>query len=423
MRRTIGGIVLGLVVVLGFANDTTAQNLIDRTVSPQAYGRAGVYTYEGNDDPLAPLNNPAYLGLLSEHNRYMGTMYTHPSRLGIWTPDVKISARALNIGFDHRTIQRYFKIKLPLSVGFGYQEAFLDMGKVVKVDENGRTIGETDAFDRSRGLGIGAAMHGTCWLFSVGLATRYYNYEGSSQSTDYWGNDFGAILQFDLARVVDPHRSLFPATQRRLQPLCVASVGYSALRVGGKYFYTDQTGASHWYPQNRTGRLFLNLTGGLSIYHPIADHLQIITAGMAIEGIDNLSTYRNSHYEYRNPIGNMHVFDDLILGHANNDIGKAKGFEFTIAELFSFRSGSAEEEWYIPYNTEGYGVQLNGMLKILCYNRDLNCSQTLQYLVKHVDIQYNWSVHRERERDNLYYGGQSVLDNVTFESIVLLWKP
>ncbi len=161
----------------------SAQYSLTYHPSPTAYGRGGVYATGATDDPLAPLSNPAFLGLMAERNAVMTAFFPQRTEWSPlpWSDDIKLGyfSRVLYVGFDRATLGRNFGGHSPISVGIGYQEVLLDMGKFSRTDEFGNSLGAARAFETQHGFALAVGLHHPHWQAGVGFSHGYvYNRMG-----------------------------------------------------------------------------------------------------------------------------------------------------------------------------------------------------------------------------------------------------
>jgi hypothetical protein len=102
------------------------------------------------------------------------------------------------------------------------------------------------------------------------------------------------------------------------------------------------------------------------------------------KGADTTLEYYNT-LSFQNIMGDIKPFKNLFLGKGGPEVTLHKGFTVEIAEAFTFSAGGVSREAKYNKKTSGYGVKLNGLLKLV--NIPLQ-NKILNYLIAHLDVQY-----------------------------------
>jgi hypothetical protein len=420
MHRTLW---LGLAVVFAFFsnNPLWAQTVLTADFSPQAVGRAGVYTSSATDDPLAAIANPALLGLQADRNRFMAAFYPAPATWNSdWHDAPGYTARAAHVGFNRNFLHSYFRWTTPLSFGIGYQESYLNLHKINWTDEQGHFIGSSDAYERSQGINLAAALHHKYWQLALGLSYRFSALKYVSVQADHAASaNFGVYFQSPLDQLIPRNNPVVDDGAISLRPVCTAGFSYVFANVGPSYTAhptrDDPTTLRQALP--RTAKMGLNLSGGLRAFRGPRDSLDLMSFGMGIEATDLL--VKDYQYPaYQNPIGNIHPVSTLLFGKGEVGVSLHKGFEAGLLEALYYRWGNMSGEDGISWpvysgTTEGFGIRLSGLLKIMSHSSDFPHGKVTDAIARHFDLQYDQST---------VHVPSSTADGMTNKQFSLLWR-
>jgi hypothetical protein len=430
-------IILGVLGILLAVNITPSRGsytystmtFLTMPVSPAANGVAGVYMPNSVDDPLSMLINPAAVGRLSRSRQFSASAYLSHANYGLNTEifssmHMYYSARAVMVGASAAQLSRWMGEKIPVSLGLGYSEMLFDKGKTNRVNEQGQSVGELSAWDRSRGFTIGAGYDRTLQV-DFGLSLHRVVSKLEPYKADGYAHDIGIHAQYPLRTLLPA----FPNTSARYDYFLTPSVGYALTNFGSGVHYVDDenytTADDDGDPLPRTAKLTFGLSIGLNYQLLEGPCWQLLALDAAIQGEDELSRIKSDGSNaYRQPLGDIHVFGDLLLGQANNSIEKRKGFALSFLDIMAVRFGS----WEVPMDariihTSGLGLRLAGVLHMAqAMNPRWTSSKAVAFLLEHVDLAYDESTWHEETVILDYHRQISPFDNMHFRSLNIMIK-
>jgi hypothetical protein len=390
-----------VLVYLFLARGLCAQDFLNAPPSPEANGRAGIYFSGDTDDPLAPLSNPALLGLMAERNHLMAAFYPQRAnweQLNAWGPASggEYSSRAILVGYNRAKLGHSH-----FSLGLGYQEVYLDRYR---------------AYDNTRGVSASAALHYREMQLAAGI-----NFRSGANYTNVF--DLGLFYQILLDRAFSERNLSYARDGIAPRPFGTLSIGYVMRNLGSTVPgpRTDEQTFVSPVPLPRRATLGFALQTGLHAAHPLSDDWQILSLSVGIEAEDNLVHYLSpfgygGDWNYKGMLGNINPAINLILGKSDDISGLKKGFEFGLAEAVYLRWGSvADDGWYLGgSNTQGFGVHLAGFFKFATLDDQVLTNKISGYVARHIDIQYNQSTRHDHH--------PNPLDGLTYHELALLFK-
>ena len=410
---------------ISFVGSARAQSPVMFPASPQANGRGGVYTSPDDADPLAPLSNPGLLGLMARHNRFMAAGY--PQRTAWVIPPLEgfpegrfgLSSRALYFGFDQRTLEKYFKARLPFSIGLGYHETNLAMPDFLAYNSLPRNPGSS-WYDNSKGFSIGMGGEVLGIDAGVGFNLKYVIVKQGRFEDHLTTSDFG--LYAEAPWKISVYRQPLSAADSRLRwvPFLTPGLGYSMLNVGPRYTEAYSPFPIKARPE-RTAKLSYTLSTGLDAHHLRFGDWRILSLEGGVEGEDLLVT-DNGYGEYQGIYGDISPMNNVLLAEDNRQITRREGWEIGLGEIIYVRGGDfilAGTERY-EYMTTGYGLRLGGLLKLALLDRDVRSSHAVSFVAKHLDLQYDQSTVRFH-RAQLPPGITVTSPNLTYHELEVVW--
>ncbi|MCX6601710.1 MAG: hypothetical protein NT025_09125 [bacterium] len=409
--RQPGLIYTGLCALLLFSHSAGAFDFLTLPPSPRATGAGGVLTTAGMEDPLAPIINPGAIGILANHGVIAGCVYAPSTR---WFPDwddddLRYWSRAAIAGVSAGQASRWTKRKIPVSIGIGYSEVEFR----ATYDRYG-TGGEiTRVTDRqySHGASFGLGYDGPIKI-GLGVTTKRVRDTFSENDASGWGADYGLVFFAPFPQVLRADRP----RQDGVSCFVTPQISYAATDVGKAVEYVSSPGGpTYLTPLPRTGKVTVGVGAGLASNEAHRPPWQLLSVEVAVQGEDELVLREENGHKYVQPLGDIHVFGDLILGKGNGRIVKRRGCEVNCLDAFYVRRGS--EEWaadgYV-IESEGWGLRAMGLFRIVQrLVPEAESSRTVKYLARHVDAQLNesrWIV-------------SSPADDTRFRSVSLFFMP
>ena len=363
------------------------------TSSPEGNGMAGISASVLTDNAMASIANPGQLGLQSLTNFLSASTYAPKTQ---WLPAFQVSdltylASSVNVGVN---LRRVIPLPIPISVGLGYSHVFLNLGKFVETVGD-PTPGTTyDTYEQSDGYTLGL---GVDYFIRAGIGFTAKNVKsilGPPSSAIRVGTaevsttDFGTIVQVPTVAIISKLHggpvTLFP----NVEPIFDITLGYARSNLGDKD--VEYSGIGRGGPLPRTATIGLSWKAGL-ISHAVSQGWEIFSVTIAREALDVLvGTSAAGSWSYQNGLGDLQVFDNLILGKSNQEVWLRKGFQIGLGEILMFRIGSLRAPFHLNLDTDGYSLRLGGVFKLFVATSTGEFSAPiLNFIIHHIDFQYD----------------------------------
>jgi hypothetical protein len=114
-------------------------------------------------------------------------------------------------------------------------------------------------------------------------------------------------------------------------------------------------------------------------------------------------------------LGSIQFFNNLLLGEGNSHVTLRKGWQLNLGEFVSLRGGSVHGKTD-SYSTDGWGLQLRGLLKLLDeVSPEFSDSPLPMFVLNHVDLRYDHA-------SSAYDDPENPNDGVTYNSISVVVK-
>jgi hypothetical protein len=423
-----------------------AQTILYMPSSPEAIGRGGMYFSTNTDDPLAPMSNPGLLGFQVERNHL--TVGFYPSKVS-WLPydsyynDLELfygySGRAVSFGIDRSTMSRLLHSKNRFSLGLGYQETAYSYSYYRYFYSNNS---RSEAKEKVKTINIGLGYHGEFLQAGIGMNVKTVDVNWFDNKTKFSANDFGLVLQSHLERAFWNNDSA-----RDWKPFITPLIGYTLSNVGGQFRYD---GSDNGQPLPRKYALSLNLSTGLKSQVFGKGDLDVIAVAVGEQIGDNLieDNYRERmqlfnnpqdhqrNYYHKNPFGNLQPLNDFVLGKPHPWVSRQQGIEIALLETgylrwghvstsynytysyYSSEGGHYSAGFYVreKYSTNGFGLRLSGLLKILTAKQEVSKSSVISFLTHHLDLQYQYAIRHDDA------GWQTDQDGTSFHEVAVLLR-
>jgi len=365
--------------------------LITPSTESNAMGEASVANF--TDNPLAPINNPAHLGMLSQ-SQYVTVGY---DRCGSWLPDLNLSDKitfttfAINGGIN---LKKLNEDAPPLSVGIGYSRIYLDLGKFARTTVSPDITEYVNTWESSDQVTVG-----TCLDYGIkiaaGLTYKHVTshlYGGMTNAVeDAKANllDYGFLADVPVLDLLSRSTDISFQIAPQFMPFLNWRTGIAWNNEGQEsMMYIDQ-GQGDPLPRNASVGIGLDM--GIA-YTKDALSWQPVSLKLTRESSEVLV---GSSRQYKSGLGDIKFFDEVFLGNTNPKTDKKTGWEFNLGEIVFFRGGRFEED---PMNgnrhfhTSGLGIRSAGFVKLLqILDVPLSREGLSGYLLHHVDITYNYS--------------------------------
>ncbi len=358
--------------------------------SPEANGRAGVLLQTGFDDPLGVISNPALLGLAAQNN--LVALGFYPAKTE-WLPsfglDLTYSAKAYNLGLSPETISKFVDRDIPFSFGVGYNEVLLDLGVTERRDDLGNYLGTFRAIEKCSGTSLGIGID---YLIKASFGVTFKHVK--SDLGDYIATidlvDWGYVIQVPLhkafLRLQDRNAELRDGIQLEVTP----AFSYAKRNIGDKVSYLPTSNPD---PTPRTANVDVSLMAAITRADPETEDWTILSVETGTRGESGLFYKEQSGetgYIY-NHLGDISIWNDLILGKTNNQIEKSKAWEVEFLESVAFRWGRYEDfTGKVFSKNSGFSLRTTGYHK---YYRRINQQNAgaVGFVTGRIDVEYSYS--------------------------------
>jgi hypothetical protein len=363
-----------------------------------------------SDDPFGSYRNPAVLGCQS-----LGSYFSFSKNWNSWLPNLSSSRDYGTLSFSGGADLSKISPRLPhLSLGVAYSHISMDLGESERRDENNTDLGTFSSDEAADQISISSAIDS--WvIFSAGVSFKWISsdlypiasswYTGRKGTTNVSATDFGFFLNIPTidisSRLLDRPLEFAP----NYKPFFDVSLGTSWTNIGDKVIYIQTSQAD---PLPRTVHNGIGFNLGVS--SEAGDHaFNLFSLRYTIEVSDLLvrwnpiDTIRDSEgaiisisdpsWQYQSGFGDLHYFNDLILGESNPSAEKRKGWELNLCEVLFIRGGSVEgasDHRYVK--TTGFSVHPLRLLNL--WPRFVSDEETINvgsYIFMHLDIWYSHS--------------------------------
>ncbi|MFC1569493.1 PorV/PorQ family protein [bacterium] len=395
----LGFLILFLHTAYVYAVSEAAVLFLLISPSPQANGMGNTYAAAASVDPMASLVNPAYLGYYVQ-NYNAGFSCSRAGWLPQLVSDMSYQCASVNSGITFKD--------LPISLGLGWHQIYLDLGENVWTNEMGEELRRFDSWDKAHVLSMAGSWNKLINL-SAGLNLKWIHSmlapdwvfvgeqsgAGSAKATAI---DFGVAAKFPIIQSLenishDPF-SAFPHMSFFFTP----GMNYSISNIGKEIEYLDAAQAD---PLPRTAQSGIHFETGLNYKN---DHLNLnlVSFTWAREAKDVLikknwdANHEKIETSYQSFLGDIDYFNDIIRGKHNANIETKKGWEFSLCETFCIRRGYYEDiAGQVIYATEGWSLNLLQPFR-LCLNAFTRqkSENVIDFLIKNGDLNIIYSKYK-----------------------------
>jgi len=224
--------------------------------------------------------------------------------------------------------------------------------------------------------------------------------------------DVGVIIKAPLCKLADQCHLLPLKKLRPFRPYFNPGLYYSLTNIGDKISYLN----TYWGdPLPRTVSLGVNLETGLQ-YKINNQYLDLVSFNWAHETDDLLiKVNTDKPSEYVNGFHDIELWDNLIMGQANDDIISKKGWQVEFANFYSYRKGSFEDfDGRVFLQTHGYKINFLQPLKLLLLCKSDRNFNLINTLLMNMNFEYHYSRYKTSNpllKDTKFNGYVISLDN------------
>jgi len=372
------------------AQDGTDIPFLNEPLSPQLNGAGAAGTARLNDDPYGFLYNPAHLGRPVKNIEVSAGFY--PAKVkwlnDYYIDDSYLKSCAFNAGYNLAPLLN----GTPVSIGIGYAKSEINYSMITYVPkEIEPSSGENDV-DSYEVYSIGAGYSSIVNIYAgityKRITTRLDSYYDRNNTTRIKAFDFGVLLSTEINKLISQPFS-FSLNGKTIIPHIYYSLGFTVRNVGDRHYYFDP-GSEDPIPQ--TASLGHSIKTDIEL-NTKCYNAKILSLLYSINSDDILVKGKGSDttLQYYNTLsfqcimGDIKPFKNLFLGKGGPEVTLHKGFTIEIAEAFIFSAGGVSRAGKYNNKTSGYGVKLNGILKLVNIPFE---NKILDYFIDHVDVQY-----------------------------------
>jgi hypothetical protein len=422
MRRVLPVVLAGISLLFCpvpvHAQGESAVPFLLITPSIDGNGMGGIGTSVGSDNATAPMRNPGQLGLFSLNNFFNAAFYTPKTN---WLPQFNLpgltyEAWALNAGVR---INDFVDLPFRLSLGVGYAQVDLDLGRFTVTSSQGPTVISTfESWEESRNVTFGVGLD---YLIKVSAGITFKSVESQlspigTESEQGGGKasvnarDYGIMALLPLPDLIEAAGGVSLEIVPKLRPLVDMGFGYARTNVGGSVVYID---AAQSDPLPRTAAIgtYIELGTIVTTLNPGWKPLSF----MIVREAEDILVHRmdNGTWEYTTGLGDIQFSENVLLGKAAPNVGLRRGWQLQVGEMMYLRGGSVDSPG-LQYETSGYTLRLGGLFKMLMIIAPgLRDEEWFRILADVLDLQYTSAK---------YSGGSSPIRDTSFNGINIVLR-
>ena len=378
MKKVIFGLLCILTFLIrGYAQEEAMSFLLIHP-SPDLNGMAGAFTALPANDAFGFYFNPAQLGNFSRESNFSYHFYDGNVD---WLPeftnaDLTFRSMAISAGYNFKSLNP----GIPVSIGFGYINTNLNLGKSVLMDEHGNFVSVYDSYEKYYGYSIGIGIDYYV-RFNIGYSKKYAESKvGAFDPEKTSVSDFGLQLTVPFVALFLPHKKW----NDTFLPFFEFSFGYNLANKGGYVTYLNLHGSA---PLPRKAQLGYAISFG---FHTKNEQytLQMFKFDWASEAHDLLTERRpDGSNDYVDSPGSINLWHNVFLGKGGNGVYIFQGWRFALAETFRYSQGRFWGPGWSKYQkTSGFTIRTRGLMKWLT---GLNESAAIKFIARHFELSYS----------------------------------
>lgn len=372
----------------------------------------GVSASVPSDNAMAMASNPAQAGLFSLNKIASLSAYIRPSSSKA-AQILSIHSSSGEVGLK---LTRYLHTPFETSVGIGYLRSDVNIGGPY----SGVSLYRDGPNYRLNDLTVGLGFEDIVKV-GVGFTYRWGSSEelGTQSASSH---DYGIMAQIPVIQLVEGQSEESVVPQSVLRPLLNCNLAFTERNLG-------ESMSNNFYQADYLREAVMGLSFGAAIETGYEGRpwklLSVLVAREADQpllrdeigvgsGLADPSTDYTVWPRYIDP------YKNLILGISDGKVGIRSGIQVEAAEFLCVRFGSMNGSnvnpvpWYNGSITFGWGVRLKGILRLisLAHTYTEVSSPAVSYVVRHVDLEYDYSKIRYRENVG-QYGSVGYFSNVS----------
>jgi hypothetical protein len=400
--------------------------------SPEGNGMGGIAGTTITESPLATLANPGQLGLMSLDQYIAAGFYPTSTNWlpALGDPDLTYSATVISAGIN---LDKIAPLPFGLSIGVAHSHVDLNLGyfTVPSVDPYvTQTIDAKECTDNwTLGIGIDYYIRLGFGYTNKGIQSNLVPFDIQSQGRQGVAStaayDIGIMLDIPVTNIITQFAATPLTVYKKTQALFDISLGSAWSNMGDHFVtYIDAAQAD---PLPRNAMLGISYKAGLVIPTSTTSW-EVISFTLAHQAEDVLvqrfATPADSNGfpignplrpQYESGMGAIQFFNNVILGEGNTRITLRKGWQINLGELVYISGGSIRGGGQL-YTTDGWGLRLSGLLKLIAEMRPaFSESRIPMFILNHFDIRYDHA-------SSTYDDPNNPNDGVTYNSISVILK-
>jgi hypothetical protein len=397
--------------------------------SPEGNGMGGIIGTTPTENPMAATANPGQLGLMSLNN--IASIGFYPVST-TWLPgytnsDFTYSVIAVNAGIR---LNQWKPLPFGLSIGIGYAHISNGLGNINVSYYGSSGISSYTAEEHSNNFTLGIGIEQS---IRIGFGLTYKRINSNLLPEGIYTNGNASTFAFDLGLIMDaPVTEIIKEktgaplfTFSKTEPIVDIALSSAWNNMGDHFVNYLDPGQGD--PLPRYAMIGMSCKAGLVlpigsakwevISLTLARQVEDVLVERFAEVVDsngNVVAYA-PRPRCNSGLGSIQFFNNLLLGEGNSHVTLRKGWQLNLGEFVSLRGGSVHGKTD-SYSTDGWGLQLRGLLKLLDeVSPEFSDSPLPMFVLNHVDLRYDHA-------SSAYDDPENPNDGVTYNSISVVVK-
>lgn len=325
-------------------------------------------------EPLSNMFNPAHIGFAARDQKL--SIEFHPKRTDL-LPEFNLDDFYYLAGAGVYGLRLNESHDYPITVGLGYSRLFVNYGEQIVTDETGVELARFDSNEHAHIVTAGVAFD---VFVEIGIGVNYKyiisNLSNISGQGTFHSFDVGLLAQLPVfetvAKLTNKSFDMW-----RISPFLRPSFAHVRANYGGDVSYPGAAAFSDGTafrafsdPQPRTARTGIGIDGGL-IYKSDLGRFRLVSFEWQAEAEDLLVIRPDRSFTYETS-SRINFKKHLWLGQSDQEVITKRGWEVSFADFISVTRGDYKDFSLVTvsgdgaaYKTEGYGVNLNGLVRFL----------------------------------------------------------
>jgi hypothetical protein len=275
----------------------------------------------------------------------------------------------------------------------GYSRIYLNLGKFIVTGPGGpspiQTFNAYESSDQySVGIGLDYLVHvgigfNTKRIVS-GLSPIGTEQEQGNGEARVWASDFGLLVRAPLTDIASAMAGRRLEMLPRVEPLLDFSLGYVHGNEGKEVRYLSAEQAD---PLPRKAILGVGVEAGIAMMVR-ESRWDLLSVTLAREAEDLLIIRKaDGTFTYQTGLGDISFADNVIMGTLNPKVFVRKGWQVQVGEILFVRGGRISGPG-LAYSTEGIGLSINGVFRLLELVSPELSEEWVSYAAEHFDLQF-----------------------------------